>query len=190
MGCASVVRMKYEARTIDLVPEKRLVLRSPEAGDAEALIDYLRAVCGETEFLLCGAEEVTYTAAEERDFITAFLEDERKLLLAVFDGERAIADIGVEPVRDVAKMRHRAKIGISVRKEYWGRGIGSLLLREAERAARGMGYERLELDVFAANSRALSLYERTGFVQCGCIPRAARLADGSYSDEIYMTKVL
>ena len=164
-------------------------MKSPEPADAATFLDFFRAVCGETDFLLFRPEEVSYIVEEEAGIIRSFLEDERKALIAIFDGKRIVANIGIQPVGKAEKLRHRAKIGISVRKEYWGQGLGSLLIQEAETATRRMGFERLELDVFTANSRAL-LYQHLGFIQCGCIPRAARLTDGSYSDEIYMTKAL
>jgi ribosomal protein S18 acetylase RimI-like enzyme len=44
-----------------------------------------------------------------------------------------------------------------------GRGIGRLLLAQAEAWARERGCAVLSLDVFAANDRARSLYGRSGF---------------------------
>lgn len=151
---------------------------------------YFLTVCGETDFLLSRPHEVTYTVEKGREVIASFLSQEKRMLIAVFDGERIIADIGIEAVGNFEKYRHRARIGISVLREYWGNGIGRLLLAEAEKEARSMGYEQIELDVFEKNSRAVSLYKKAGFIECGRIPRAACLLDGSYSDLIYMTKSL
>ncbi|MCR5724726.1 MAG: GNAT family N-acetyltransferase [Treponema sp.] len=182
--------MRYEARSIDLIPSKTLVVRSPEEADAAELLDYFLTACGETDFLLCRPHEVTFTVEKEREMIASHLAHEKRMLIAVFDGKRIIADIGIQAAGDFEKYSHRCRIGISVRSEYWGHGIGSLLLSEAEKAARSMGYKQLELDVFAVNSRAVSLYKKAGFTECGRIPRAAHMLDGSYSDLIYMIKQL
>lgn len=44
-----------------------------------------------------------------------------------------------------------------------GRGIGMILLQAAESWARSRGYRVLTLNVFPANTRALGLYERSGY---------------------------
>lgn len=56
--------------------------------------------------------------------------------------------------------------------------------------AKKAGFEQLELGVFADNDRALCLYKKMGFEEIGRIPRAFRLPDGSYIDEITMVKML
>lgn len=47
--------------------------------------------------------------------------------------------------------------------EYRGLGIGTRLLAQARRRARGMGLDRLSLICFEKNTRALRLYQRIGF---------------------------
>lgn len=44
-----------------------------------------------------------------------------------------------------------------------GRGVGQLLMAEAERWAAARGYRFLTLSVFATNQRALNLYDRLGY---------------------------
>ncbi len=48
--------------------------------------------------------------------------------------------------------------------ELHGRGYGSLLLRHCEQAARRLGARRLILAVNKQNSKAVTAYERNGFV--------------------------
>ena len=62
-----------------------------------------------------------------------------------------------------------------------GQGLGRLLLERALDEGFGMGLDRIELEVFASNVRAVELYRRTGFVEegrGGC----ARHIDGAYDD--------
>ena len=47
-------------------------------------------------------------------------------------------------------------------------------------------FEQLELTVFGDNTRAIRLYEKFGFEKVGVMPRAYRLRDGSYHDEVQM----
>ena len=47
------------------------------------------------------------------------------------------------------------------------------------------GIERVELEVFASNERAIAFYRTSGFVTEG-IKRRARKLDGVYDDNVFM----
>jgi ribosomal protein S18 acetylase RimI-like enzyme len=69
--------------------------------------------------------------------------------------------------------------------DYRGRGLGRQLVAQAVRAARQAGIERVELEVFASNERAIALYRAFGFATEG-IKRRARKLDGQYEDNVFM----
>jgi GNAT superfamily N-acetyltransferase len=50
---------------------------------------------------------------------------------------------------------------------FWGRGIGTALIRAAEDTARQLGYERIALGVGLDNLKARRLYERLGYADWG-----------------------
>ena len=52
---------------------------------------------------------------------------------------------------------------MGVRREHRGRGIGRRLIERAIAAAWDQGLERIELEVLASNTPAISLYESVGF---------------------------
>lgn len=56
---------------------------------------------------------------------------------------------------------------IGCEREWRGRGLGALMLREALRMAALAGARRLSLEVYEHNRPARALYERTGFRQAG-----------------------
>ena len=62
-----------------------------------------------------------------------------------------------------------------------GRASAVSCWREHSTEAFGSGLERVELEVFASNARAVALYRRTGFVEEGR-RRCARKLDGIYDD--------
>ena len=74
-------------------------------------------------------------------------------------------------LRSKYKVRHRAELGISVVKKYGGLGIGKALLTSCIECAKTAGYSQLELKVVAENERAVSMYERAGFVEYGRNPK-------------------
>ena len=110
--------------------------------------------------------------------------------VGAFAGEKLVGEFGVAQLRPHIKYRHRAVMGISVRKEYWGCGLGSYLMQLAIDQTRANGFEQLELGVYSDNSRAIHLYEKFGFERYGIQPRAFKLKDGTYRDEIIMVKML
>ena len=80
---------------------------------------------------------------------------------------------------------HSWRLGMGLLPAFRGRGIGRRLAEAAIAAARERGAERIELEVFASNTRAIALYERLGFVREG-VKRRARKLGGDYDDDVIM----
>ena len=75
---------------------------------------------------------------------------------------------------------------MSVRKRYWGLGIGSLMLDTLIDWAKGTQIvKKINLRVRTDNERAIALYERKGFVIEGTIRKQVFL-DGTYFDHYWM----
>ena len=87
--------------------------------------------------------------------------------------------------RSIAIERHVGALGIGMLAEYRGHGLGERLIRATIEAARVAGFERLELQVFAANTVAAALYRKVGFVHEGTRLRAKKL-DDVYDDVLTM----
>lgn len=136
--------------------------------DAAALIEYLRAIGGETDNLTFGAEGLPVTVEEEADFLRKNHEDPRNLMLLAKEGGRIIGDAHIEAFS--RRLSHRAGFGITVRKESWGRGVGTALTERLIAHAREQGIEIIELQVRSDNARAIRLYEKFGFVKIGRYP--------------------
>ena len=84
--------------------------------------------------------------------------------------------------------RHVGRLGMGLLPDARGRGLGARLAQTTIEAARERGIERIELEVFAGNRRAIRLYERLGFMHEG-VKRRARLLDGAYDDNVLMALV-
>jgi ribosomal protein S18 acetylase RimI-like enzyme len=85
--------------------------------------------------------------------------------------------------------RHAGRLGIGMLAEARGRGLGRRLMTEAIEAARRQGMERIELEVFASNTRAIALYQSLGCEREG-LKRRARKLDGEYDDDVLMALLL
>ena len=60
-------------------------------------------------------------------------------------------------------MGHRAELGISLKKAWWGCGAASALMERILAFAKETGVEQVNLEVRSDNKRAIALYERFGF---------------------------
>ena len=94
----------------------------------------------------------------------------------------------IQRVSTKPDLAHRAELGISVRKEHRGKGIGTALISEALRKSRGK-FEIIELSVYSTNDVAKKLYEKAGFKVFGLRPRTAKRGE-LYLDEYLMSLFL
>ncbi len=75
---------------------------------------------------------------------------------------------------------------MSVRKDFWGLGIGGLMLDVLiDWAKQGQTIKKINLRVRTDNQRAISLYEKNGFVREGTISREI-LLNSQYFDHHWM----
>ena len=107
-----------------------------------------------------------------------------------FDAGALVGTVTLE-FSDRAKTRHKAHVvGMYVRPEHQGKGIGRALLDAAVAHARTLAHVQvLNLTVTEGNAAALALYERAGFQAFGTEPMAVQTTDG-YKAKVHMWKRL
>ena len=163
-----------------------LLVRNAVASDARALRDIMQRTHAETDYLLSYPDEQGSDDEQEaRSLAETERSDNEVELVAVLDG-RIVGSAGVTAVGSRRKVLHRARFGISILTEYWGLGIGRVLMESCIDSARRAGYAQLELEVVADNQRAVSLYRRAGFEECGRNPRGYRSASSGYQELVHM----
>ena len=179
--------MIFEAKSLTLRDGSACILRAPREEDAAELLRYLQDTAEETPYLLrTGEEAAKMTLEAETAFITGARENPNSMiLLAEVDGRIAgTCDIGFT---GKAKMRHRASIGIALRRAYWGKGIGTAMFREMIALARARdGVRVLQLEYIEGNARARALYEKMGFRVVSVLPNAIQMEDRTLKNEYVM----
>ncbi|WP_181419710.1 GNAT family N-acetyltransferase [Arthrobacter psychrolactophilus] len=75
---------------------------------------------------------------------------------------------------------------LAVAPDAWGRGVAAVLLASVEEFAHGISRPSVDLWVISDNDRAISVYQRTGFIDSGELHRDA----ASGRSERRMVKVL
>ena len=177
--------MRY-AKTVLLAGGQELLVRNASASDARALRDVMQRTHAETDYLLSYPDEQSVDEEQEARSLEETKRSGNEVeLIAVIDG-CIVGSAGVSAVRSRRKVAHRARFGISILKEYWGMGIGRVLMEASINCARQAGYTQLELEVVADNQRAVSLYRCAGFEEYGRNPRGYRSASVGYQELVHM----
>ena len=165
---------------------RRVILRSACEDDAKDLIEYLKKTAKETPYLLREEDEINLTVEDEKGLIKMFLElDNALMLLAYVDGKH-VGNCSFSPVAPFKRLAHRCGMSIAIYQEYWGCGIGGIMLKTALRYTKEVGYEQVELEVVSSNTKAIKLYEKYGFKKYGTKPDNMKYSDGSYASMDWM----
>ena len=112
-------------------------------------------------------------------------------LVACAEGEtgEVVGSLGLHTPPTRWRMRHVGEIGMAVRGDWQGRGVGTELLRAAiDLAENWLNLTRVELTVFADNAAGIALYEKFGFEREGTHRRYA-FRDGGFVDAYSMARV-
>lgn len=147
-----------------------LRIEKATALDAEKVLEYCKIIGGESDNLTFGTEGVPMTVEAEREYFERVSKSNRQVyLVAKIDGN--VVGTATLACFERPRLAHRAEISISVRKDYWGNGIGTKLMQELiDFAKNSAGAEIISLEVRSDNRRAVALYEKFGFETIGRFP--------------------
>ena len=185
--------MKFEPEKITCKNGKEYKLVSIGPDNAEQFLDFMHQVSSDTHFMTRYGDEVGQdeeAVEAEKSRLKGLYEDSRQGMLSIFDGEKIIGNIAIRCVCKHRKSSHRCSIGLGVRKEYHGLGLGTILIQHALDFAKEAEYQTMELGVMSDNKPAQGLYKKMGFVEWGRLPKAFILDDGNTVDEITMYRAI
>jgi putative acetyltransferase len=157
----------------------QIVIRHAELSDADALCDLYAMPQAQA-----GTLQLPYPAQK--------LWQER---LSGSDSIHLVAEVDQQLVGQLSlhlqsnpRRKHVAELGMGVRDDWAGKGVGSALLAAAvDMADNWLNLQRLELTVYADNLAALALYRKFGFVEEG-LARGYAFRQGQYVDALYMAR--
>ena len=164
------------------------IIREADSDDAEKMILYLNQVGGESDNLLHGENEFTVPMEGVRRKLAMSKDSENSVVLIALENEQIIARAELEGYY-AARIRHRAKFSISVKKEYWNQGIGTEMLKRIIEQAKTMKIKVIELEVISDNTRGINLYHKMGFTDIG-IYKDYFFVNGVFKDAVVMQKCL
>ena len=115
-------------------------------------------------------------------------DDTQITLVATVAGE-VVGNIGLTRFTR-PRRAHVGEIGMGVRDDWQGKGVGTALLQAAlDLADNWLGLRRIELNVYADNEPAIALYRKFGFEVEGT-HRAYSIRNGVYVDSLSMARLI
>lgn len=144
-----------------------VIYREAEPSDAGKFLEYSRTVGAETDNLTFGAEGLPLTISQEADYIRKYAGNPGSIMIVAFDEGELVGTGAVSVVSGRERFAHRRELAISVRKDYWGKGVGSGIMNELLDFCKKSGAKVIELEVRSDNERAVGLYKKFGFEKIG-----------------------
>ncbi|QUH26546.1 GNAT family N-acetyltransferase [Serpentinicella alkaliphila] len=147
-----------------------VIIREAAKEDAKAVIDYIDKISYESDFLTFGPGEFTMTQEKEEAFIVESLNSKNKLFLIAEINNKIVGNLNFQG-NEMVRCKHIGEFGVSVLKDYWGKGIGRELLLYLIDWAKKSSFTKIQLSVREDNLSAIMLYEKLGFKKEGSISR-------------------
>lgn len=154
---------------------KSFCIKEASSDDALKVLLYLKKVASETDNLSYGSEGINITIEEEKVFLNNMKLADKSVFYCVWLENELIGTGSL--INFPRRMNHRAELSVSVLKQYWNHGVGSMLLQKLITYGKENGVELLHLEVRSDNIRAISLYEKFGFKKMGTFPAFFKLGE-------------
>ncbi len=165
-------------------PLRNLQIRDARVEDAHTLAEAQRIIARTPGRLASVPSELKDEVFRER---IARLNDMEygKFIVIEEDGE-IVGHALLDPLK-LAVTAHVVDLTIAVHEGFQKMGVGTKLLSHLIRWAQSNPkVERMELRVRAANTGAIALYKKLGFVEEGRMIKRLKIGPGSYLDDIVM----
>lgn len=172
-------------KTVVLRDGQKLLIRKAETRDAEKLVQYMSCIGGESDFLTFGDNELQITVEKEQQIIESLNSRENTIMAVAIIGDEIAGSFSFSGGFR-SRTQHAGEMGITVRKQYWGLGIGKALMEYLIDWAKQTGIVRkINLRVRTDNDNAIALYKKLGFVEEGILTRDFMI-DGVFYDSLHM----
>jgi L-phenylalanine/L-methionine N-acetyltransferase len=160
-----------------------VTIRHAEVGDAEA---FHRIMTGPR--VVAGTLQLPFQTVERTRRFLAESPEHDYVLVAVADGE-VIGNLDLSTKPHNPRTRHVGYMGMAVRDDWQGKGIGTALMQAAlDLADNWLNLTRIELHVYTDNAAGVALYEKFGFTIEGT-HRCFAFRDGEYADAYSMARI-
>lgn len=165
-----------------------MIIRSVEVKDAEKILEYTKIVGNESNNLLFGSDGIGLNVDQEVKVLESIINHPKQIMIVAIANDEIVglANLSGQTRERIA---HQARLAISVRKDYWGKGVSPQLMSSLINFAKEIQIEVITLEVFSNNIRGIKLYEKFGFEHIGEFKKFAKI-NGEFVDAKLMNLYL
>ena len=163
----------------------RLVARDPKEDAARMAVwqrdsEYARLMDSDPVRLFNASQNTTWIEKQQKGDAFEAIE----FAIYALDEDKVIGSVGLD---GISWHNRTSWVGIGIgERDYWGKGCGTDAMKIIARYAfEELGLHRLNLNVFAYNTRAIRSYEKVGYKVEGSVREAVH-RDGKRWDVIFM----
>ncbi|MDD3027273.1 MAG: GNAT family N-acetyltransferase [Erysipelotrichaceae bacterium] len=157
--------------------------------DALKIIEYLKLVGNETDNLSFSGDSILINEIDEASMIASISKMNNSCMILAWLDDRIIGIGSLEGLTS-KRFSHRSSLGVSVKKDYWGLGIGTHLIDELIEYAYEHNLDVLDLEVITSNERAIKLYQSFGFEIIGTYRNYSKVGDKSLDAYVMILDLL
>lgn len=166
----------------------KIIIRNPKIEDLDSMLEMVNSVIDERAMISLQERQ---TRASEKRFLKDVIKkiENKEIITKILDEGGVVVGIcSVEPCPWL--QRHIGEMGIFLKKEARGRGLGRMLFEEViKEGIKVFKFKILKLLVFSKNKPAIGMYKNAGFKKIATIKGGA-IYYGSYEDDDIMVKYL
>ena len=166
----------------------KLIIETARINEAKEIINFVKAVDNETDYLTRETGEFNISIEEEREFIRDKEKSSNSIFLTAKVNGKIVGTIGFSG-NSLKRYRHKGQFGIAILKDYWNYGIGSKMLSVMLDWADKNEFKKITLEVDDINEKAIKLYQKFGFEIEGKLKNDKYLGNGEYRDSLIMARL-
>lgn len=168
---------------------REVTLREATRADAAEMLKYIDIISGQSDNLTFGKGEFIMSVEDEEKIIESRRQTDNALFLIAESEGEIVGNLSFS-AGTRKRLRHVGEFGVSVRKDFWGLGLGRALIEYLIEWAKATGIIRkINLRVRTDNENAIKLYESLGFELEGRLTREFMIGN-EFFDSYHMGLLL
>ncbi|MFA5207751.1 MAG: GNAT family protein [Candidatus Paceibacterota bacterium] len=168
---------------------EKITFREPKTNDVKSALEMISSLVDEKAYILVQKKP---TLKEEKEFWKKLMKESKEKIrvVSLIDVNGKVYGISDISLVDKEVRKHVGDLGISLKKEIRGRGLGEKLLRKIiDKARKELKIEIVTLTAFSKNKVAINLYKKVGFKKLGTIKKGVSHY-GKLMDQDIMVKYI
>jgi RimJ/RimL family protein N-acetyltransferase len=181
------VPLLFAPQKILLKNHQEILLRPAEKSEASQVLQVFAELAKTSPYILMTPEAVQAMTVEDEEKWIEQSNVHPASLFLLAESESEIIGLGSFAGFKDTKRKHRGTLGLTIRPDFHGKGLGTHIMKFLIQAAKSMkSIQSIELSVMEPNHSAFHIYQKLGFKEVGRVPQAFLLKDGSFADDILM----